>query len=104
MVQLQLVLKRLKKPSVIASLTSQVMTLLLLFNIEIDTTLITSVISSVMSIFVILGIFSNPDAKKRGYRDDISQCTKCGKMTQHVPIGSKMICAVCGCSSNERDI
>lgn len=100
MVQLRLILKRLRKPSVIASLTSQIITLLILFNVTIDTTLITSIITSITSILVILGVFSNPDTQKKGYRDDVSPCCKCNTNTQHVKIGDDMICVICGCSSN----
>ncbi|MFI3208769.1 MAG: hypothetical protein R3Y40_06490 [Eubacteriales bacterium] len=101
MTQLRLIVKRLRKPSVIASLTSQIITMLVLLGIEINTTLVTSVISCLTSIFIILGIFSNPDAKRRGYRDDISPCTKCNGMTQHVMVADEMVCTICGCSSND---
>lgn len=73
--------------------------LIMLFGVEIDTTLATSIITNVTSILVILGILSNPDSKHKDYRDDISLCTKCGGMTQHVQIGENMICNICGCSS-----
>lgn len=101
MIQLRLIVKRLRKPSVIASLTSQIITMLVLLGIQINTTLVTSIISTLTSIFIILGIFSNPDAKKRGYGDDISLCSKCNNMTQHVMVAGQMICSGCGCSSND---
>ncbi len=101
MVQLKLILNRLRKPSVIASLTSQIMALLILFEVSVDTTLITSAITSITSIMVLLGIFSNPDSQNKGFRDDISKCSKCKQMTQHVKIGENMVCVNCGGISNE---
>lgn len=101
MVQLQLILKRLRKPSVIASLTSQIMALLILFEVSVDTNMITSVITILTSIMVMLGIFSNPDAQNKGFKDDISICSQCNEMTQHVKVGENMVCSNCGSISNE---
>lgn len=99
MVQLQLILKRLRKPSVIASLTSQILTLFILFGVNVDATLITSIVATFTSIFVMLGIFSNPDAQKKGYRDDIMTCTNCNQISQHVKAGDNMVCTNCGATS-----
>lgn len=101
MVQLKLILKRLRKPSVIASLTSQIMALLILFEVSVDATLITSTITIITSILVLLGIFSNPDSQHKGYKDDISICSECNQVTQHVKVGDKMVCANCGGVSDE---
>lgn len=101
MLQLKLIIRRLRKPSVIASLTSQIITLCVLLGIDINTTLVTSFITTITTIFVILGIFSNPDAQRRGYRDDIMTCTECNKLSQHVKIGSQMVCANCGNISSD---
>ncbi len=101
--QVQLILKRLRKPSVIASLTSQALTLCILLGINVDATLVTSVITTFTSIFVILGIFSNPDAQKKGYGDDIIPCKNCGKLSQHVKAGDNMICTNCGSVSELAD-
>lgn len=104
MVQLRLILKRLKKPSVITSLTSQIVALLILFEVNIDTTFITNVITAITSIMVILGIFSNPDSQKKGFKDDISVCSKCKQLTQHVKINDEMVCVNCGGVSTEKII
>lgn len=104
MVQFRLILKRLKKPSVIASLTSQIVALLILFEINIDTTFITNVMTAITSIMVILGIFSNPDSQRKGYKDDISLCSKCHQLTQHVKVTDKMVCVNCGGVSNKTTI
>lgn len=96
MTQLRLIIKRLRKPSVIASLTSQILTLCILLGINVDATLVTSVITTFTSMFVILGIFSNPDAQKKGYGDDIIPCENCGQLSQHVKAGDNMVCTNCG--------
>lgn len=101
MVQLRLILKRIRKPSVIASLTSQIIALLVLFEVQIDTAFISNFVTVITSIMIILGIFSNPDSQQKGYGDDIRTCSKCKQLTQHVKIGDNMICVNCGGTSNE---
>lgn len=100
--QLQLIKFRLKKPSILLSLISQIVTLLYIFKIDIDTELITSVITCITSILIILGIISNPDSKQKSYVDDFAVCCNCNKVTQHVAIGDAMFCKNCGCQCNAK--
>lgn len=97
--QLQLILARIRKPSVFASLTSQIVTLLMIFKIDVDLTMVTGIVTSITSILVILGIISNPDARNRGYKDDFALCSGCNKNTQHITIGEDSICTKCGAVS-----
>lgn len=93
--QLTTILTRLKKPSVLTSLAAQITTLLLLFNVEIDTQLITGIITVITTILVLLGIVSNPDTQNQTYGDDLYFCPTCNKMTPHVLAGGNMLCPEC---------
>lgn len=92
----QLILKRLRKPSVFTSLISQILSIVLIFDPSLDMNMATGVLTAVTSSLVLLGILSNPDAKKKGYGDDMAICPDCGKKTQHITIGNKSICTKCG--------
>lgn len=94
--QLKCVLKRLKKPSVIISIVSQIITLLVIFDINIDKNEIVKGLSLVCSILITLGIVSNPDTIKRGYLDDIAYCEKCLCKSKHILIDGDMRCELCG--------
>lgn len=96
MKQLELVLNRLKNPSVILSIVSEIVTILVLLNVSVNANLITGIVTSVCSILVLLGILSNPTTKNKGYGDDIIECENCNKCTQHTLINGKMICSECG--------
>lgn len=60
---------RLRKPSIILSLVSQIITILLLLGFDIDKNLIMSVATIICSILVALGILSNSDSTKKGSGD-----------------------------------
>ncbi len=94
--QFQLILKRLRKPSVFTSLVSQILSIVLIFDPNLDINMATGLLTTVTSTLVLLGILSNPDAKKKGYGDDMAVCPTCGKKTQHITIGDKSICTKCG--------
>lgn len=91
---------RIRKPSTIISLVSQVVALLLLVGYDLDKNIIVSVATVLCSILVTLGILSNPDTENKGYGDDIRPCSKEGKNTCHVKVNGQMVCAVCGTTCN----
>ena len=97
MVQLKLILLRLKNPSVILSIISQVTALLLLFHIKLDESIVIGVATAVCSILTTLGILSNPSSKNKGYGDDIYVCKNCGRKSVHVFVKGQMVCCDCGC-------
>lgn len=96
MEQFKIYLKRLRNPSVILSIASQIIAILLLFKINIDSEIIMSVVTGICSILVILGILSDPDTKKITYTDDIMECINCQKKTKHTLVNRKMVCKECG--------
>jgi len=98
---LELILKRLRKPSVILSIVSQVSTLILLFGFNINENLIMSAAAIICSILVSLGILSNPDSKNKTYGDDMLVCAHSGKLEQHVMVDGKMVCKSCGAVHGE---
>ena len=91
-----IILNRLKQPSVVLSLVSQITTLLLLFGFQIDPQQLMTFATIVCSILVTLGIMSNPDSNHKGYGDDILICPNCNKPTLHVAVKGKMVCKTCG--------
>lgn len=94
--QFKEVLNRLKKPSVILSITSHIITILLLLHVNVDTDAVTGIVTAITSILVILGIISNPSTKNKGYGDDILKCSKCDKKTIHHLINGNLVCSKCG--------
>ncbi|MEG1239982.1 MAG: phage holin, partial [Oscillospiraceae bacterium] len=67
MTQLKTMLLRLKSPTVLLSIVSQVVTLLVLFKVQVDMTLVGGAVTAISSILVLLGILSDPTTEKRGY-------------------------------------
>ena len=96
MAQFKIFLNRLKKPSVILSLISQIIIILSLLNINVDTNQINAVATGIMSILVTMGIMSNPDTKNKTFGDDIRLCENCGNTDIHVDISGELTCTVCG--------
>ncbi len=70
MSQWQKLLKRLRKPSVIASLTAEVIAILTLLNLDIDISLIGGVMAIITSALITLGILSNPDSDKNNSKTE----------------------------------
>ena len=94
------ILKRLKNPSVLVSLSSYVITILLLTLTDISASSVAAITTAILSIFTLLGVISNPDTKTKGYGDDILICPKCGKAV-HVEIDGKMVCKGCGTANTD---
>lgn len=96
MEQLKVMLKRLKNPSVIISIVSQIATILTLLNVSINIDAMTQVIVAVCSVLVLLGIMSDPKTENKGYGDDLEMCNNCNKLSPHVKVGENMVCSECG--------
>ena len=96
MKQVNVILERLKNPSVILSIVAQIVTLLMLFGVNANLNIIMGVITAGCSILTLLGIVSNPSSQKKWYRDDIYICSNCHKKSVHVMVNGKMICSECG--------
>lgn len=94
--QLLQTLNRLKRPSVLLSIVSQVVTLLLLFGFDVNENLVMSVAAAGCSLLVTLGILSNPDTRKGSYGDDMLPCSRTGRLERHVLVNGKFVCAQCG--------
>lgn len=96
MIKFQDILERLKHPSVVLSIASQVVTILLLLNISVDQTAVTGIVTAACSILVFMGIMSNPTTKNKWYGDDTLYCENCQNNTPHIPVAGNMTCAYCG--------
>ncbi|MEG2073954.1 MAG: hypothetical protein RRY54_04235 [Angelakisella sp.] len=94
--QLKNILARLKNPSVVISIASQIISVLLLLNVNVDRGIITAVITAACSVLVLLGIMSNPDTVTKGYGDDMHECANCHQMTPHLRVGDSLVCSKCG--------
>ena len=99
--QIQIILKRLKKPSVILSIVSQAIAILAMLNIHVDNTIVMAIATAICSILTTAGILSNPSTVKNGYGDDIYVCSGCGKSNVHTLINGKLVCNTCGSVFNE---
>ena len=96
MIKAKSIISRLKNPSVIISIASQIITILMLLKVNVDESLIMGAITSITSVLVMLGIMSNPTTRNKGYGDDMIMCKTCGKHTPHVLTGTNMSCSICG--------
>lgn len=95
-VQLQQILTRLKKPSVILSLVSQIASILMVAGIPVDKGFLVTVSAMICSALVTLGVLSNPDSTKSGYGDDFLTCSNSGEVERHVLVNGQMVCVNCG--------
>lgn len=89
------ILERLKNPVVVTSIISQVLIILSVFKLKIDTDLITKAVLAVGSILVSLGIFNNP-AQEVVITEKL-KCEHCNKLANHVLVADNFICQECGC-------
>ncbi|MEG1441607.1 MAG: phage holin [Oscillospiraceae bacterium] len=96
MPQLKIILNRLKKPSVLLSIASQIVAILLLFNVNIDMNIVTGVITAITSIFVLLGIISDPTTQNKGYGDVFLKCEHCNKDAIYTVVDGRLVCSQCG--------
>ena len=96
MTQYKIILKRLLKPKVLISVVSQIALILSLFNINVDMSLASAIITSMLSILALLGVVSNPDTSRKGYGDDIVKCSNCNVNSKHILINGEMVCSECG--------
>lgn len=96
MQQIQTIIDKLKNPSVILSIVSEVIAILMLLNIDVDANVVTSVVTGICSILVLLGILSDPNTENKGYGDDLLNCEHCNKLTRHVLVNGKLVCKECG--------
>lgn len=103
MIELKTILQRLKNPSIILSVASQIVTILMLFHVQVNMNIVTGVITALCSIFVLLGIMSDPNTRNKGYGDDIKLCKNCGKSCAHTTIAGELVCTHCGAVYNEDD-
>ena len=81
--QLKVMLSRLKNPSVVLSIASQIIAILMLLNVHVDEGIVT-------------GIMSNPESTKKGYGDDIYKCPNCNCDCEYVEVNGKLVCKKCG--------
>ena len=93
---LKIILYRLQKPSTILSLVSQVLSILIILGVHINTAAVTTIAALGCSALVTLGVLSNPDTVNKGYGDDILECSEEGVRTQHVEVNGQMLCKECG--------
>ncbi len=95
MINFRDILERLRQPSVVLSIASQIVTILLLLNVNVDQNIVTGVVTAVCSILVFMGIMSNPTTQNKWYGDDTLYCKNCQKNTAHLSVADKMICSTC---------
>lgn len=103
MKQLKVILTRLKNPAVLLSITSQLLTLVMLIWGNQNMSVFKGVIAAVSSIFVMLGIVSDPTAPRKTSGDDMLPCSHCRRRTAHYLIAGKLLCCECGKEYSKKD-
>lgn len=96
MEQIKHALRMLKKPSVLISLISQLVTLLIALGLDINKSAVMAAAALLCSILACLGILSNPSAGKQGFGDDLLVCSRSGKVEPHTLVNGQMVCRKCG--------
>lgn len=96
MKQIKVALARLKKPSVIISLVSEIVAVLVLLKINVDRNYIMAVVTAICGVLTTLGILSNPATEKKGFGEEIHYCESCKKDSVFVKVNGKMVCKDCG--------
>ena len=71
MQQIKILMKRILNPTVFTSIISQIVILLTMFNINVDTQQVSLAVTAITTILITLGIMSNPDTKNKTFLDDI---------------------------------
>lgn len=94
--QLLYIVSRLKRPKVLISIVSQIVTLLILFGFQVDENLILTATAIICSILAAMGVMTNPDTQTQGYGDDFLTCSKSGEVEPHVMVNGQMVCKNCG--------
>ena len=102
--QIKHMLSRLRSPSVVMGIVSQIIVILTLLNVSVDVNVITGIAVAVCSIMVFLGIMKNPNTKKMGVLDEIHWCEHCKKDSVHYRIAGKLVCSECGAEHIEGNI
>lgn len=91
-------LSRLKKPTVIIALVSQIVSMLLLFGIKIDQDLIMGASTIICAILVTLGVLSTPETTTL-----TCSSGNCGDQP-HTIVDGKLACIGCGTEYSETPI
>lgn len=89
-------IKKLKKPSVLAGIISQIITLIVLFDHHVYARIFQMGLTVAVSTLTIMGILSNPNTRKKGFGDDIHFCEGCQKHSVHIYANGKLVCSGCG--------
>ena len=101
--QLKIFLQRLRKPSVVISIVSQIAILLISFGFDVNHNAVLQFAEIICSLFVFIGIMHNPDAKSKGYGDDILECSNEHEKEPHVLINGRLVCKICSTYYDEEN-
>ena len=93
---LKLIWNRLKKPHVLLGVLSQLIILLKVFDIKINTESLSVAVTAICSILVLMGIIADPDNSTNGLCNEIQKCENCGQTTCHLKVDNTLICKNCG--------
>ncbi|MEG2936215.1 MAG: hypothetical protein RR844_06980 [Clostridium sp.] len=93
------ILKRFKNPLVITSIISQILIILTIMNIKVDTDAVTNVIVAFCSILVSLGIMNNPVKGKEIEKNNGNyskkslkiKCPNCGTTTEYLMVDCELM-------------
>ena len=93
MVQFRLILQRLRKPTIMMSVASQILTILILCGIKIDEAAIMTIATALCALLSTIGILSSADIKKKNKAGDVPDENK---VQQNVLTSGSIVCKNCG--------
>ena len=93
-----LILSRLKSPTVVLSIASNIISLSLLLGYKLNESVVMATVTILCSILVTLGIMKNPDVNM----DNMHLCLNCKEKTFHVEAAGNKICTICATALDAR--
>lgn len=99
MKRVKAILQKIKNPSVLLSMLSQIIAVLLLLEVDVNISLVTGLVTAVCSILSLLGLWRFPFSKQKGTDSPTDlplPCDNCGSNTPHTLINGYMTCSKCG--------
>ena len=89
------ILEKIKKPTILLAVVSEVVTILMLFDLKVDQNLVMTAVTSLSSILIMVGIMSDPYKKNDNNEHVLAYCPHCDKTTWHIMVDGKEICREC---------
>ncbi len=97
------ILERLKNPTILLSVVSQIVAMLILVGVKIDEQMALTLAGMGVSILGSLGILSKKGIAGYAAKTENLTCSNSGEVEPHVLINGQMVCTKCGAVYTNED-